>query len=308
MRLGERMLQHDHREDARAGADVAGARRDRAGGYHARSGISLGRAHRDAGGDGTIEVEERCAFGGEPARVGAGGEGLGQQGEQIHLGRELFVPRDEIGVVGDTASADREHARGVADAQHVPSREPAVHVSGEGRDGGDVRNVRLPIAQSLVEVGDRPAQRDVHPERLGELGRRRSRVRVAPRAERSEQPVAGVEREVSVHHRRDPEPDDLGGLSVARARFPEQLCDCRTHPVPHIVEVVGPQVVLEAVLPREGSGRDHRGRIRRLDETRLDARRAEFDAQYTLHRASSPRSCASAESRRSSEVCPYTFW
>ena len=43
----ELALEHDHREDAGAGADVAGARRDRVGGDHPGAGVALGRAQRE---------------------------------------------------------------------------------------------------------------------------------------------------------------------------------------------------------------------------------------------------------------------
>ena len=57
----ELALEHDHREDARAGGDVAGARRDRVGGDHPRARVALGRAERDAGRSRAGRVEQRRA-------------------------------------------------------------------------------------------------------------------------------------------------------------------------------------------------------------------------------------------------------
>ena len=66
---------------------------------------------------------------------------------------------------------DREHARRVAHAEHLAAGEPPVHVAGERRDEPHLGDVRLVVEHGLVQVGDRPAQRDVDAERLGELGR-----------------------------------------------------------------------------------------------------------------------------------------
>ena len=66
--LRERALEHDHREDARAGADVARARGDRVGRDHAGAGVALGRAERDAGAQRARRVEQRGALGGQLAR------------------------------------------------------------------------------------------------------------------------------------------------------------------------------------------------------------------------------------------------
>ncbi len=62
--------------------------------------------------------------------------------------------------------------------------------------------MRLGVDDGLVQVRDRPAERDVHAQQLGELGRRDTGVGVAPRAEGREQLAVGVEREVAVHHGR----------------------------------------------------------------------------------------------------------
>ena len=76
-----------------------------------------------------------------------------------------------------------------------------MDVAGERGEEGDLRDVRLLVEDRLVQVGDRPAQRDVQAELLAELGSGLPRRRVAPRPERDEQFVVRVEREVAVHHR-----------------------------------------------------------------------------------------------------------
>ena len=175
----ERPLEHDHREDARARADVAGARRDRARRDHAGAGVALGRAEHGARPQRAGRVEQRGALGGQlPARL-PGDEHLGQQRGEVEAGRavgdEPVVPAEQLGVVVVRRGVDREHARRVADAEHLAAGEPPVHVAGEGRDEAHLGDVRLVVEDRLVEVGDRPAQRDVDAEQLGELGRRRRR-------------------------------------------------------------------------------------------------------------------------------------
>ena len=48
-----------------------------------------------------------------------------------------------------------------------------MHVAGERGEEADLRHVRLVVEHRLVQVGDRPAQRDVEAEQLAELGGRR---------------------------------------------------------------------------------------------------------------------------------------
>ena len=45
----ECVVEHDHREDAGAGVDLAGVRSDRVGGHRARSGVALGWGHWGTG-------------------------------------------------------------------------------------------------------------------------------------------------------------------------------------------------------------------------------------------------------------------
>jgi len=62
-----------------------------------------------------------------------------------------------------------------------------MHETCQGRDEGDVGDVRLVVEDRLVEVRRRPAQREVEAERLGQLGCGALGVGVAPSAERDEQ-------------------------------------------------------------------------------------------------------------------------
>ena len=121
-------LEHDHREDARADADVAGARsrrrwsrpcrcrrRPRAGraGCRAaarRSGRGTRRPRRSA----HPRPRPRAA----PRAAARAGRRSGPSG-----GGQLLVPADEAVVVVARRGVDREHAGGVADAEHVAAGE-----------------------------------------------------------------------------------------------------------------------------------------------------------------------------------------
>ena len=70
-----------------------------------------------------------------------------------------------------------------------------------------------------------------------------------------------------------------------------------------LVERVRPVTVLIATGPLVGPGGEHRGVVLG-DETRLDACRAELDAQGRAAR----RDRVSSVHRRGSSAWPYTFW
>ena len=125
--LLQRALEHDHGEDAGAGADVAGARRDRVGGDHAGAGVALGRAERDAGPQRAGRVEQRGALRGELARPVARRRAPRAAGRRAP--RSARVPRrggrsaaEQAGVVGRGRRVDREHPGRVADAEHPCAR------------------------------------------------------------------------------------------------------------------------------------------------------------------------------------------
>jgi hypothetical protein len=204
------------------------------------------------------------------------------------VGDEPIVASEEVGVVGAGGGVDREHPRRVADAEHPPPGERVVHVPGERVQGGDLRNVRFGIPHRLVQVRDRPAQRDVGAEEPGQLGGGIAGRGVAPGAERHEQLVVGVEREVAVHHRRD---TDRGELRRSAAALSRQVRDevgvGRLQSGPDVVEGVGPDPVDELVLPLVCAAREHDRRVGGIHEARLDASRAELDPEYRAHRRSS---------------------
>ncbi len=226
-------------------------------------------------------IEEGRTLGREGAGGLTGDEHLGQQVAQRRElpVREPVVAPEEVGVVVPRGGIDREHPGRVTDPEHPATREFLVHVTGKGGEMRDLGHVRFGVTNRLVQVCDRPPQRDVDPEQPGQLGRRVARRRVAPGAERNEQLAVGVEREIAVHHRRDADRGEGGGLDVvAVPHIGDEVGVGRLQSGPDILERVRPDAVDELVLPLVGTARDDDRRVV-ADQAGLDAGRAELDAE-----------------------------
>ena len=133
--------------------------------------------------------------------------------ELAPVGDRERVPRPgehrdrQVGVKSLVSSVDGEHAGRIADAEDSLGRSafPVCTYPARVVRNRASANVPLVVACGLVQVGDRPAQGDVHTEPVRRALPRQSPGRgVAPGAERHEQLIRGVEREVAVHHRETP--------------------------------------------------------------------------------------------------------
>ena len=129
-----------------------------------------------------------------------------------------------------------------------------------------------------MQVGDRPAQGNVEVEESGQLVGRAARVRVAPRAEGSEQAIVRAEGEVAVHHARNTDGTvGRGGDVVALADVGDQGGVGALQANHDLVEAVGPQAALQVVLPPVAAGGEDL--VVGADEDGFDAGRTEFDAE-----------------------------
>ena len=208
---------------------------------------------------------------------------LGKQRGEIEprraFGNQSVVPAQQVGVVVAGRRVDREHARGIADADDLAAGETPVHVAREGREESHVPDVRLVVDDRLVKVGDRPAQRDVHAEQLGQLGRGRSGRGVAPGAERHEKLVVRAECEIAVHHRRDPDRAERRRHDAVRAlHIGDEIRERGLEAGPDGIQRIGPHTIDELVLPLVAAHGDHCRRIL-TDQARLDPGGSEFDAE-----------------------------
>ena len=261
VQLGERALEDGHEEDGGAARDVARALGDRVRGNHAGARITLRRAQHDPVLKRAGRVDERGTLGGEHTRILACAQHGRQdvaQAPRDPLGHQGLV-LIEVGLhVGTGFRVDREHARGVADTQDVAAGELVVDPAGQRRQAGDARRVLLGVEDRLVQVRDRPAQGDVEAEEAGQFVRRASCVGVAPRAERREQVVVGVEREVAMHHRGDADRAvGRGGDVVAIAHVRDQGGVGALQAGDDLVEGIGPQATLQVILPPVAAGGEH---------------------------------------------------
>ena len=255
------MLEHDHREDRGARAHVAGALRDGVRGDHARAGIALGRAERAAGLEVARGVKQARAVGREVAGALPRHEHVRQQVLDLPRDAVLGDARVELldhgAVVVLRRRVDREHARGVSHGEAVLPREEPMGVARERREGGGAGHVLLAVNDGLVDVGDAPALGDVEREELRELARRDGRRGVAPGAERDEQRVIGVKRQIAVHHGRDahgadvPQRHAVAPLHVGLERRIGALDSGD-----ELVLSIGPVRTVEGVLPVERADGD----------------------------------------------------
>ena len=168
-----------------------------------------------------------------PARP-AGDEHLGKEVGHGHAGRALRRRAGRTarasGVVVVGGRVDREHPRGVADAEHLAPGEPPVHVAGERRDEA-ARAARAAPRRGPPGTGARPTSA---------AG---CSPRTAPRAPPAAGPVLVlrqvrngtsssprlVEGEVAVHHRRDADRAEGLGLHPVAVRA-RRRPDRRTRP------------------------------------------------------------------------------
>ena len=304
MHRGERLVEHHHREDARAHRHVRRSRGDRVRRHHAGAGIPLGRAQGRAGEQAPARVQQGSTLRGEPAGIAPRAQDLRQAIREPEPGQAIRDELVELGeharVVATRGGVDREHARGIADTEHVAAGQAPVHVPGKGRERGDADDVRLVVEDGLVEVGDRPPKRNGMAEQRTELGGCRPGRGVAPGAEGHQQPIGLVEGEVAVHHRRDADrPVRRGADSVACLRLRDQVGVAALHSRPDVVERVRPHPVDVRVLPVVAAGRERRPVLR--DEAGLDAGGPELDPEDgTAAGDEVVRHCASSPHRRPS--------
>ena len=155
---GQLVLEHHGGEDRCAGGDIAGAAAHGVRGHHAGARIAFGRGERNARLQHAGWVEQRRALRRERAGRRARDERLGQQVLEFPRLRGHFGQRvellDERPLIGLRLRVDREHAGGVAHAQHLTACELPVHVAGERGEVAHRTDVRLVVEHRLIQMRD----------------------------------------------------------------------------------------------------------------------------------------------------------
>jgi len=278
----QRSFENHHREDRRTHRDVAGARGHRIGRDHAGARVALGRTQRNAGVQTSARVKEQRPLNGErprrPAGVQWAGEDLLDAKGRVVACQQVIDLRQaaRIPVVADVV--DREHAGRVAHPEHLASGELPVHVARQCGAEVELAQVRFIVEDGLVEMRDRPAQRHVVLEQIGELRRCPAGRGVPPGAERHELASVLVERQIAVHHRRDANSREAGRThAVASLGVGQGNRIGLLNALPDRVQRVGPGLVDVPVLPAGAACRE--SRLAAADNDRLDPGGAELNAQ-----------------------------
>ncbi|MPM88608.1 hypothetical protein SDC9_135712 [bioreactor metagenome] len=207
LRIGARQrLFHDrHQEDRRAGGYIARAGSDAVGGNHAGLGVTLGRAERGARFQIALGIKQRRAFPCQPPGYIPCLQHPGQDGPQVKIQRPALrqgiKQREFLFVIPLPLLIQREHAGGLAGAQHLFAREPQVGIALQRGQEGDILHMLFLIENSLIQVRHAPALGDVEMEQVGQFGGRLPGAGVAPGAESGQLPALFVKGQVAVHHR-----------------------------------------------------------------------------------------------------------
>ena len=74
---------------------------------------------------------------------------------------QVVEPPHHSLIVVQCRTVDGEHAGGVADPEHMLSRQGVVDIAGQGGQVGDARNMLFAVQHRLIEVGDAPPLGDI---------------------------------------------------------------------------------------------------------------------------------------------------
>ena len=251
---GQRLFQDDHGKNAGTCADIAGARGDTVCCHHAGAGVALRWAERYAGLQRAGGIEPLRPLDGQHTGVLACGQNGRQQFDKIHGAALLVCQRVKFckhcGVIPAGGAVDREHAAGIALAQHLAPGQLPVYIACQRGEKVQLRQVWLAVQHGLVQVRYAPALRDVEPERRGQFFCCRAGHRVAPCAERYQQFARSIKRQIPMHHSRNANAPHRGQRLAALGQHIRSQCRVGSlHTLPDFLQRVGPDAVFQPVLP-----------------------------------------------------------
>ena len=276
------VFQNHHGENRGAGRDVARPGPHGVGGHHPGAGISFGRSHDRTCCQGARRVQQTGACFGQGPRLLPRHQGAGQEvayGPGLGGNLRQAVEGVEHGLVEAViVRVDGEHTRGITYAKDLAPRELPVHIAGQGGDEGHLGHVLLLVENGLVQVGYGPALGDVDLECPRKALMGLTGVGVPPGAEGHQEPVVLIEGQVPVHHGRKSHGSDTGQRhTVAFPDLGGQGGIGTLKSFPDLLQGVGPQAVLELILP--GKIAIGQGVVILVDQYGLDSGRAQLDTQ-----------------------------
>ena len=131
-----------------------------------------------------------------------------------------------------------------------------MHIRIQRRYEVNLFQMRFLVEHTLIQVGNRPAQRNVEVEQLCQLIRRLLRVRIPPGLERRQQLPVLVQGNVAVHHRADA--DRAVGIRRNAILLFHILAKVRIAGLQTIQDLllrIGPDPVNQGILPTEAACR-----------------------------------------------------
>ena len=281
----ERLFQNHHGKHRGSGRHIARAHRHGVGGCHARTGIALGRAQRRARLQRSGGVQQLCALGSKHTGPFACCEHLGQDIADLPP-KAFFCDQRVIriqhgGIVIIGLAVDGEHSACFAHAQHLFAGQLPMYIACQRGEKRDLLYMVFPVQHRLLQMRNAPALRNVKAEAFRQLLGGRARNGVAPGAEGCQLLPILVKGQIAVHHGRNAH----GGNVFQRQAVGVFHIGCHVgigllQPLPHLAHGIGPQAVFIMVFPcviARGQGR-----VIRADQHRLNAGRAQLDAQIHL--------------------------
>ncbi|MPN43106.1 hypothetical protein SDC9_190665 [bioreactor metagenome] len=162
-----------------------------------------------------------------------------------------------MGVIVIGPAVDGEHTGGIADSQHLLSRELPVDIARQRCQIGKAGNMLLSVENRLLQMGNAPALGNVELKQLRQLRRGLSGGGILPGAEGREQFPRLVEREVAVHHGGKAHTANGGQrYAVLPPHILRQIPITVPQAAPYFLQRIGPATVFIGAFPVVAAGGD----------------------------------------------------
>ena len=303
----KRSIQHIHGKGRGAYGDIASAGPHRIGGHHACACVTLrGRA----GGSrlqGTRGVQQLCSLRGDMACLHACRLHLRQQLRQTPIKtadlRQLLELQDHFRIIAPGGNINGEHARGIAYPQDLLPRELPVHIACQGSKEGNLRHLRLPVQDSLIEVGNAPALGNIEAKQRPELPCRLPGDVVPPGAELGQLLTFLVKGQIAMHHGADAEAAKLRQLhAVLLFHLCRQATVTGLDSLPDLIQRICPNTIYQLIFPAKAALSQDFGLP--VHQHRLDIGRSQLQPQGGFPCRQSTFYLLACQTNHPSAVCP----